>query len=192
MPRSRKIVRRRRKRAPLVKAPAKSRQKFLVPLKYTGLVSTDGAGTIALQCSPATVSTGGNYSAISGLYDSFAVKAMKLQIIPRYMDGGQGVGGATYSRGTLMSLVDEDGTNLPTTIAQALQCGSMKYRNPCKPFKMYSKIPKRLRPQMNDFNVGWNTQNKSFSFVILGDSWSNSVEGFYYLLTWYVTCYGLR
>jgi len=176
----------------MFKRPAKSRNSFQIPLKYTAAIATDGSGTLSQDFSPDGVTSAGNWTNLTGLYDTFSVKAMKIRLIPRYMSATSETI-TNYHRGTALTCVDWDGTGLPTTVAQVLQYGNMKYRDPSKPFNMYVRIPKKYRPVMNDMATGFNTtDNKNVKIVLFGDAWSASVQAYFYVITYYVTCYGLR
>lgn len=172
---------------------APSRTKYLIPIKKTGAVNCDAAGAFLHTLTCADVNLCSNYTPLTTLYDTFAIKAIKLKLIPRWV-GGEGIGGATYGRGTTVTGTDFDGGSLPATVAQAIEYGNSKYHQARNTITRYQKIPKSCRPNLNDFAAtpAFNADNKNTTIFAIGDAWSNSAVAYFFIHTYYVTCYGLR
>lgn len=163
-------------------------------LKHVTFIPSNGSGVINSTVAASLVTAASNYTALSSLYDAFAVKAIKVKYIPLNV-GAEGLSGSTnpYVRGTTIDFVDVDGTSIPTTVAGAIEYGNAKCQDPRKPFTRYWKIAKRYRSQMNDFASGWNTQNKDTTLCVNSDSnLPVSTNMMIRYSTFYVTCYGLR
>lgn len=154
-----------------------------------GFVNSSATGTITDSTTASNVVSMGNYTSLSGLYDVYVVKAMKIKMIPLEV-GGESV--ASYSRGTTVVLCDVDGTTVPSTVATAIEYGNSRVVDPRKQFSYYYKIPKIYRTQVNDFSAGWNTQNKDTTIRVVGDNYSNSLAFWIKKTTYYVTCYSGR
>lgn len=163
-------------------------------LKHVLFIGSDATGVINSQVTASNVTLATNYSTLGSLYDAFAVKAIKVTYIPLNI-GAEGLSGtaAPYVRGTTIDFVDTDGTSIPTTVAGAIEYGNAKIKNPRSPFTRYWRIPKRSRPQLNDFATGWNTQNKDVTVCLNSDSnLPVSTNMFVRMTTFYITCYGVR
>lgn len=165
-----------------------------IKLRHVTFVGCDGVGVITDTVTASLVVATGNYGSLSALYDAYAVKAIRVEYIPINV-GAEGIAGsaAPYVRGTTIKMVDVDGTNLPGTVAAAIEYYKAKACDPRKKITQYYKIPKMYRSQLNDFSVGWNTQNKDTTIMMVGDSYLPVNTNFYLrYATFYVSCYGGR
>lgn len=160
--------------------------------KTVGEIITSGTGTISHRTFPSGVTTTATYTNLSALYDNFEVTAISVKYVP-YNLYGIDASVATFKRGNMGSVVDMDGLNYPNgNFTLALQYGSFKMHSSARTIYKYLPIPKRYRPQMNDFNVGWNTQNLDSTIEVLGDGFGNSARAYYIFIKYYIKCYGRR
>lgn len=166
-----------------------------IKLRTTTLISSDGAGNIGVVTggimTAQQVTGAGNYSALANIYDQFEVHAMKYELFA-YRVGAESATIPPVSRGNLASIVDMDGSTLPTSILSAAEYATFKNHQPRNNIKRYVVIPKKHRPELNDFAVGYSTDNDNVTIYFIGDSWSNNSTAFYAVKTWYVKCYGTR
>lgn len=147
------------------------------------------AGVFTVDFNAAGVSTMPDWSALQALYDSFEVKA--ISVIIRPINVGDESGGTPHTRGNVGSIIDMDGGGLPTSMTTAYEYNSFKLHNARHAIKRYLPIPRKYRPNMNDISVGYNSNNNNSTIRILGDNFSNSSQ-YWYMVKYYVTCYGRR
>lgn len=167
---------------------------IMMRLRHVTFSGVDGLGNLNDQVKTSLVTSATNYTQLSGMYDAFAVKAIKAKYIPINVGAeALGTAGSPYVRGTVIKLTDPDGTNLPTTVASAIEYGGAKSVDPRKTITNYHRINKMWRSQLNDFNTGWNTQNKDATLMLVGDAFLPFNTNFFIrTVTFYVTCYGCR